>query len=48
MFSIFGRCRCEPIVDTMQYIKIEDSEWAGIIIVCVIWAILMIWAVKEM
>ena len=48
MFSIFSRCRCEPIVDTMQYIKFEDSDWIGLFIFCIIWAIMMIIALKEL
>lgn len=48
MFSIFGRCRCEPIVDTMIYRDYPDSAWIGLFIVCIIWAIMMIIALKEL
>lgn len=48
MFSIFGRCRCEPIVDTMIYREYPDGAWIGLFIACIIWAIMMIIALKEL
>lgn len=36
MFSIFGRCRCKPIVDTMQYIDLDWSLWYWIAFIAIL------------